>query len=744
VSRRKGGAKAALRLLRYFRPYLGRLVLAAALTAVAGACEGGQVYLLQPLLDRVLLKSADSEDDEGDVAVLDALRANVPNAQAALDAQTFPDAPTGPLSRALKSMGGRLASAYVDHEVAGILERSRRVLLNAERGLNAEEEGWLTTFKSWTSKADPEVHREAARAELAKAAQKQLAAEQLLVLVPSALLTEDPRAQFLAAHFSFEARREARAANFGAAWHDLLPILGLAFVAGVLLAFARYFHTLIARVVVVLIGRDLQVDLVKHVLSLSTAQLGTRSRGDLLSRLTTDLQFAVGGVIAPVSTKLLSYSIRLVIYFGFALWVAPRLCVILIALGLMVAIPVRYAGKRIRRGARSRTSALALVTETIYQMFSGIRIVKVFQREGFEKARLRERTGKAYRADLRIARARLGSSSLLVFLNNASLPLVLVIGGYMIVHRMGGLETGSFVVFAALIMLMYRPAKSMVSAYNEIQAGMPSAKRLTDLFDEAPAIVDVPDAVEFTELRSEIRVENLRFSYGEREVLRNISFTAPVGTTTAIVGHTGSGKSTLIDLLARYMDPTGGRIVVDGVPLETLRLSSYLEKLAVVSQGTFLFNDTIRANIRYGRLDATDAEIEEAAKAARVHEEILALDGGYDYLAGEMGGRLSGGQVQRVTIARAMVKRPKILLLDEAMSALDTKTERLVQEAIEELEKDCTLFVIAHRLSTVRDAEQILVLHDGELVERGTHTELAAKGGHYAALLAHMQDDSRE
>jgi ABC-type multidrug transport system fused ATPase/permease subunit len=287
---------------------------------------------------------------------------------------------------------------------------------------------------------------------------------------------------------------------------------------------------------------------------------------------------------------------------------------------------------------------------------------------------------------------------------------------------------------------MYRPVKSLVSVYNTLQNSIPSRNRVFEILDQTPAVVDADDAVALETFSDSIRVDDVSFSYdGEREVLRNVSFSAKVGTTTAIVGHTGSGKSTLMDLLSRTMDPTEGQIWIDGVGLESLKLQSYREKLAVVSQSTFVFNDTVRENIRYGRLDATDSEVEKAAQAARVHDEIMAFPDGYDHLAGEMGAKLSGGQLQRLTLARAMIRRPAILLLDEATSALDTQTEHLVQAAIGELEKTCTTFVIAHRLSTVRHADQILVLHDGALVEYGTHDELAEiTDGHYAALLAQL------
>jgi ATP-binding cassette, subfamily B, bacterial MsbA len=476
-------------------------------------------------------------------------------------------------------------------------------------------------------------------------------------------------------------------------------------------------------------------------MKLSLGQLQETRRGDLISRLTSDLSRVAAGVLMPLLEVLVIFPTRIAFLFVVALFVSWQLSLCLVGLALIVFIPMRWWGKFIRRSARVRQGALAEVLEAMHQMLTGIRIVKVFRREAYERDRFRRTTDRAYEAEVNVVKARTASRVWIALVNDVTFPFVVLIGGWIVVSHVWGLDAGTFAMFAGLMVLMYRPTRALMMAYNTLQDSLPSLVRAIEVLDLQPRIVADPGAPPLLRLEREIAFDRVSFSYdGEHEVLTDVSFTARVGTTTAFVGQTGSGKSTIMDLLARFIDPTSGRVLVDGQPLTAVRLDTWQRRLALVSQETFLFNDTVRENIRYGRLDATDAEVEEAARRACIHDELLRHEGGYDFVVGERGSRLSGGQAQRVTIARAILRAPEVLLLDEGTSALDAQTERQVQESLREFEKGRTTFVVAHRLSTVRHADQIIVLGHGRVVERGTHDELLAKGGLYAELVRHLQD----
>lgn len=495
---------------------------------------------------------------------------------------------------------------------------------------------------------------------------------------------------------------------------------------------ALWARAVLTNKVVTRIEADMQSALYAHLIDADIAQLGRESPAALTQRFTTDFAF-IKEALTRVFTVFLSDLGMVIALVASMLWIDPWLTLVAAVVAPFASLPISRIGRKLRRVATSTQEEIGAMASHVSESLAGVRVAKVFSLESYLKQRAADAFETVRALKMKAANARAKLDPLLEIGGGIAVAGVLVLIGWRIMH--GQSTVGDFTGFVAALLMGAQPIRAIGNLNAIIQEAMAALKRYFALMDEQPTIFDRPGARPLVVSAGHVRFENVHFHYrADVPALGGIDLDLPAGRTTALVGRSGSGKSTLMSLVPRLYDVTRGRVTIDGTDVRDVTLASLRANIAVVSQEVVLFDDTVRANIAFGRPGADDAAIEAAARAAAAHDFICRLPDGYDTRVGSAGTRLSGGERQRIALARAILKDAPILLLDEATSALDTESEKAVQEALARLMHGRTTIVIAHRLSTVRDADLIVVMDGGRVAETGRHDELVARNGIYAKL----------
>jgi subfamily B ATP-binding cassette protein MsbA len=500
------------------------------------------------------------------------------------------------------------------------------------------------------------------------------------------------------------------------------------FLRGIFFYGQTYLMSYIGQKVII----DIREGVFRHLQRLSLSYFEKRQTGKIMSYITNDVA-AVQGALVESMIELFTEGMTLIGSLGAMFYLHWKLSLLTLVTLPLVGQAINIFGKKLRTSSMAVQERTADITSVLQESISSVRVIKSFAREDYEIERFQKENNQNFRAQMKNSQIMATLTPVIEFLAAIGVTMIIWYGGREVINN--NLTAGSLIAFLIYAVNLSNPIKRLSRVYGNIQKAISAAERVFGVLDTKPEIEDMPNAVQLPTIKGYVAFNHVTFEYKKGEpALRQLDLEVNPGQVVAIVGPSGAGKTTIANLIPRFYDPIEGNITIDGIDIKTITLQSLREQIGIVPQETILFNGSVHDNILYGKLDASHEDVVNAAKAANAHNFILDMPDGYDTQIGERGSKLSGGQRQRISIARAILKNPRVLILDEATSALDTESEKLVQEAVDKLMIGRTSFVIAHRLSTVKRADLIVVMEKGRIAEKGTHTELLAAGGLYSKL----------